>query len=79
MGNPGLQAIGSLIWATRRRQEILVCRLLETSIKQVQASLGKSVAMGNPGLQVIGSSIQANLSKSAATGNPGLHVIGSLI
>ena len=54
----------------------MVYRLLGASFRQV-ASLGKSAATGNPGLQAIGSFI--GLGKSAARGNPGLQVIGSLI
>ena len=45
--------------------------------KQVQASLGKSAVMGNPGIQAIGSRVRQVLAslgksgKSAATGNLG--------
>ena len=51
--------------------------------RQVEASLGKSAATGNPEMQAmqimasLGKSRQVDVGKSAARGNPDIQAIGS--
>ena len=79
MGNLGIQAMG--VGVGQARQVGGDGRAWSAGRGELaEASLGKWAAMGNPGIQAIGSwarQVQASIGKWAAMGNLGIQAIGS--